>query len=302
MEYLTRRPINEGAEKWIDVTVPVLDHGFVNLLDYMGGDVDIERAARISYGQETRKINETKGLVRYLLRHEHTSPFEMVEFKFHQKMPLFVARQWVRHRTASLNEYSARYSVVRDEFYIPEAGVISVQSSDNKQGRGPEVDPSLAQEVQDKLRTHFRNSHDLYLWLLDEDIGAGLAREIARLPLPVAVYTEWYWKCDLHNILHLLNLRMDKHAQYEIRVHAEAMANIVKDSVPITWQAFEEYQLNAVKINEFEITTLRDMLLARNVHFSSEEIEQRAKNAGLTNKREIQEMVEKVRKMGLIQE
>lgn len=301
MEKLTSRPINEGAEKWLEVSTPVLDHGFIRLIDYMGRDKDIEDAARLSYGAETRKVSETRGLLRYLLRNDHTSPFEMVEFKFHQKMPIFVARQWVRHRTASLNEYSARYSVVKDEFYIPSTDVISVQATDNKQGRGITLDNNLASDVQKRLSEHFKNSHELYKWLLDEDNGAGIARELARLPLPVAVYTEWYWKCDLHNILHLLKLRTDSHAQYEIREHANAMAQIVKDSVPITWEAFEDYKLDSISITGPEREVIVDMLKKRGVVFSTEEITHTANESGLKNKREIEELNEKIKKLGLLE-
>lgn len=265
-----------------------------------GGDQDIENAARISYGAETRKVSETKGLLRYLLRNKHTSPFEMVEFKFHQKMPIFVARQWVRHRTASLNEYSARYSVVKDEFYVPDTNVISVQAKDNKQGRGEVLPQGLAEEVQDKLRKNFRDSHDLYQWLLDDKDGAGIARELARLPLPVAAYTEWYWKCDLHNILHLLKLRTDPHAQYEIREHANAMANIVKDAVPITWEAFEDYDLNSMFITAPEKEVLIDLFKGKGVIFEAAEVEKMAKESGLTNRRELGEMMDKFKQIGIV--
>ncbi len=297
----TLRPINRGAEEWMGAVVPVLDHGFVYLVDYQGTDQSIEEAARVSYGEGTRKTSETKGLLRYLMRNEHTSPFEMADIKFHAKMPIFVARQWVRHRTASLNEYSARYSVVKDEFYIPEPSVISVQSTDNKQGRGGVLSPEKSEEVIIKLQDFYRSSNDLYTLLLDENGGYGLARELARTVLPVASYTEWYWKTNLHNMLHFLKLRMDPHAQYEIREYANAMAEVIKDSFPITWEAFSDYQLNATKITGPEKVIIVDMLKKRGVIFSAAEVDQTAKNSGLKNKREIEELTDKIDKFGLLE-
>lgn len=296
----TGRPVNPGAEKWLNVETPVLDHGFIRLVDYMGGDVDIENAARISYGGGTRKVSETRGLLRYLMRNDHTSPFEMVDLKFHQKMPVFVARQWVRHRTASLNEYSARYSVVKDEFYMPEPSVLSVQATNNKQGRGGAISPEMAEEVQNRLRKSFEDSHELYRWLLDPEDGPGLAREIARLPLSVAVYTEWYWKSNLHNILHLLKLRTDPHAQYEIREHANAMANVVKDAVPITWEAFEDYKINSMSITGPEKEVLVDLIARQGVIADADQIQALAEENGLTNKREINELKNKFKDLGIM--
>lgn len=296
----TARPVNLGAEKWLNVETQVLDHGFLRLVDYMGGDADVENAARISYGGGTRKVSETRGLLRYLMRNDHTSPFEMVSLKFHQKMPVFVARQWVRHRTASLNEYSARYSVVKDEFYMPDASVLSVQATNNKQGRGDTISPEMAEEVQNKLRKSFEDSHELYRWLLDPDNGPGLAREIARLPLSVGVYTEWIWKANLHNILHLLKLRMDPHAQYEIREHANAMADVVKDAVPIAWEAFQDYKINSLPITGPEQVVLIDLLAGKGVIFDASAVEGAAKKLGITNKREIGELKAKLQKLQLM--
>ena len=297
----TLRPVNSGAEEWLGVVIPILDHCFVYLNDYQGSDEGVEQAARVSYGEGTRKTSETKGLLRYLMRNEHTSPFEMVEFQFHAKMPIFVARQWVRHRTASLNEYSARYSVVKDEFYIPEPNVISVQSSDNKQGRGDAVVPKIAEEVKVRLSNYYKEGNDLYQWLLStENDGPNLARELARIPLPVASYTEWYWKVDLHNLFHFLKLRMDPHAQFEIREYANAMAEIIKDSVPIGWEAFADYQLNATKFTKPEKDILIDMLSRSGIRFSQEEITHTANVMGLKNKREIEELVDKIQDMNLL--
>jgi thymidylate synthase (FAD) len=297
---LTARPVNSGAEKWLAKPIEVLNHGFVYLVDYMGDDQAIEQAARVSHGAGTRKVSQTEGLLRYLMRHDHTSPFEMVEFKFHAKMPIFVARQWVRHRTASINEISGRYSVLKNEFYMPDQEVIAVQSTDNKQGRGASVSPEYANEIRVKLGDSYNNTHELYSWLLGEgdDDKPGVAKELARIPLPVATYTEWYWKIDLHNLLHFQKLRMDSHAQWEIRQYANAMGGIIKDSVPITWKAFEDYQLNAIKLTSPEQDVLALLLSGKS--FTKEEIMSAAERAGLSDKLERSEMVEKFRKLNLL--
>ncbi len=224
------------AEEILDKEFPVLDKGFIRLIDYNGGDARVVQAARVSYGAGTKTVREDEVLIRYLLSHKHTSPFEMVDFTWHCKMPIFVARQWVRHRTASLNEISGRYSVMRDEFYVPAFDQIKGQSKDNKQGREIE---NLPKEVGEEIRTQYeagqRNSYDFYQHLVEKK---GLAKELARINLPLSLYTEWYWKNDLHNTLHILKLRMDAHAQYEIRVYAEKMGEILKTVVPHTWKAF----------------------------------------------------------------
>lgn len=296
---LTKRSVNSGAEKWLGKPIKILDKGFVYLVDYMGDDVAIEEAARVSYGAGTRKVSETTGLLRYLMRQEHTSPTEMVEFKFHAKMPIFVARQWVRHRTASINEYSARYSVMKDEFYIPEPNVISVQSTDNKQGRGDCVGEKYAKEIRTKLSDFYHDAHDLYDVLLNgegEDCP-GIAREIARIPLPVATYTEWYWKIDLHNLLHFLKLRMDSHAQWEIRQYANAMAKIVKSAVPITWKAFEDYQLSTLKFTNPEKKIIS--MLFSDKKISEEKITSVSEKEGSMSKREIAELIVKLKDLEL---
>ncbi|MFC1626034.1 FAD-dependent thymidylate synthase [Patescibacteria group bacterium] len=296
----TLRPTNPGAERWLGVVIPVLNHGYVYLLDYLGGDGDIEQAARVSYGEGTRKVSQTGGLIRYLASHSHTSPFEMVEFKFHAKMPIFVARQWVRHRTASLNEYSARYSVLKNEFYVPKSSAISVQSLDNKQGRGNSVNSTIAKKIKDRLSKHYKASNGFYQWLLDENDGPGLARELARITLPLAVYTQWYWKIDLHNLLHFLKLRMDKHAQLEIREYANAIATIVKDAVPFTWEAFNDYKLEALSLNRLEKDVLKKTFSGKEVALDENEINAVAAQVGLNNKRELMEFKDKLRDMGLI--
>lgn len=297
---LTKRPVNPGAEKWINQPIEVLDHGFVYLADYMGDDKLVEKAARVSHGQGTRPVNETTTLLRYMMREEHTSPFEMPEMVFHAKLPIFVARQWVRHRTASINEYSARYSVLQNEFYVPSLENIATQSTNNKQGRGEVVDSVYAEEVREKLIDSYDGARQLYEYLLNQDgeDRPNVARELARIPLPVATYTEWYWKCDLRNTLHFLSLRMDSHAQFEIRQYANAMSEIVKDMFPITWKAFEDYQLQAVKFSKQEKDVIN--LLFSGNQKSKDEIEAAVQKAGLTNKREVAEFTEKLRNLNLI--
>jgi thymidylate synthase (FAD) len=293
----TLRPISDGAEEWLGKKIEVLDHGFVYLVDYMGNDQAIEQAARVSYGTGTRNVNETVGLIRYLMRHQHTTPFEMVELKFHAKMPIFVARQWVRHRTASINELSGRYSILDKEFYVPSPEVITTQSQDNKQGRGQALNVNTANKIRQLLIDDATRNYGHYASMLEED---GLAKELARMDLTLNFYTQWYWKANLHNTLRFLGLRMDPHAQWEIREYANAMSTIVRDSVPIAWKAFEDYQLNAVKLTSQEVAVLTQAIGAFSLILSQESVLHLAQNAGLTNKREQQEMLEKFKKMGLI--
>ena len=236
---------------------PCLDKGFVRLVDVMGDDNAIVQAARVSYGSGTKKVHEDRGLIRYLMRHLHTTPFEMVEFKFHIKLPIFVARQWIRHRTANVNEYSGRYSEMKDEFYIPDAEQVRAQSAINKQGR---ADESFAPEESDRIRTMMRTTQESLYSEYQELLDTSLAREIARINLPVSNYTEWYWKIDLHNLFHFLRLRIDSHAQYEIRVYGEAMANIVKAAVPLAYEAFEDYILNSQKFSHQELEVIKSLL------------------------------------------
>ena len=225
--------------------VVCLDKGFVRLVDFMGGDDAIVQAARVSYGQGTSKVSQDRGLIRYLMRHRHTTPFEMVEFKFHCKMPIFVARQWVRHRTANINEYSLRYSEARDEFYIPDPKNIQFQSALNKQGRSGVVPENLKNKVLKYFKDISERSFEMYQELNE----AGIARELARSILPVNIYTEWYWKNDLHNLLHFIGLRSDSHAQYEIRVYSDAMAKFVKKVAPCAWEAYEDYIINGMRFS-----------------------------------------------------
>lgn len=278
---------NPKAEELLDKEFKCLNAGFVRLVDYMGGDESIVQAARVSYGKGTKTVNEDRGLIRYLMRHMHTTPFEMVELKFHIKLPIFVARQWIRHRTANVNEYSGRYSVMKDEFYIPEHQAIHFQSLRNKQGRREEeVPPALRQKVLDILSNSQQQLYKEYEQLLEDDI----ARELARINLPLSLYTEWYWKIDLHNLFHFLKLRMDDHAQYEIRVYANAIAEITKAVVPMAWEAFNDYSLKSEKFSRLELMVLAEKL--DTVGITKEYLE--TKGFG---KREADEFLEKIKKL-----
>jgi thymidylate synthase (FAD) len=234
-----------------------LDKGFVRLIDVMGDDSAIVQAARVSYGSGTKKVHEDRGLIRYLMRHLHTTPFEMVEFKFHVKLPIFVARQWIRHRTANVNEYSGRYSEMKDEFYVPEPDQVRAQSAMNKQGRS---DTAFDADEAEKIRTSMQQTQDMLYGQYQDLLSTDLAREIARINLPVSNYTEWYWKTDLHNLFHFLRLRIDAHAQYEIRVYGEAMAEIVKAAAPLAYEAFEDYILHARRFSRTELDVMRSLL------------------------------------------
>jgi thymidylate synthase (FAD) len=237
----TRRPTVPALEALLFQPLPVLDHGFLRVIDYMGDDAAVVQAARVSYGRGTRAANEDRGLIRYLMRHRHSTPFEMCEIKYHVKLPIFVARQWIRHRTANVNEYSARYSILDREFYMPEPEHLAAQSAVNRQGRGSVLEGAEAARVLDLLREDATRNYDHYLEMLNEDeTGSaldpsrhGLARELARMNLTLNTYTQWYWKTDLHNLFHFLSLRADAHAQYEIRAFAEAMMTTVEAWVPI---------------------------------------------------------------------
>jgi len=241
---------NEKADGLLDRKISVLDKGFVRLVDYMGGDERIVQAARVSYGGGTKTVREDKALIDYLLRNKHTSPFEQVILTFHVKMPLFVARQWIRHRTARLNEISGRYSVMKDEFYIPEADKVRFQSKDNKQGRSEEIPPThLVEKTLRLFETEQNNIYESYQGILDD----GIARELARINLPLSLYTEMYWQIDLHNLFHFLKLRMDVHAQYEIRAYAEALATAAAAVAPLAYEAFEEHVLKAKSFSKSEL-------------------------------------------------
>jgi thymidylate synthase (FAD) len=253
----TRRPVVAALEERLYTPIPCLDHGFVRVVDYFGDDAAIVQAARVSYGKGTRKLSDDRGLIRYLMRHRHTTPFEMAEIKLHVKLPIFVARQWIRHRTANVNEISGRYSLFTDEFYTPAAADLAVQSRDNKQGRGDVLPGEAAADVQATVRELSNGAYSAYERMLAEH---DLARELARTVLPVNYYTQWYWKVDLHNLLHFLALRLHPHAQYEIRVYAEAIASLVRDWVPAAWEAFEDYRLHAAELSRGGLAVVRRML------------------------------------------
>ncbi len=255
----TRRPTVPALEAMLFTAMPVLDHGFIRVIDYMGDDAAVVQAARVSYGRGTRKALEDEGLIRYLMRHWHSTPFEMCEIKYHVKLPIFVARQWIRHRTANVNEYSARYSIMDKDVYIPERAHLAVQSSDNRQGRGEILDEETATRVLALLRDDAAQTYGHYEEMLDET-GIGLARELARMNLTLNTYTQWYWKTDLHNLFHFLRLRADTHAQYEIRVYAEAMMETVKAWVPMSYAAFVDYRLGSVSFSAKMLAVLKQML------------------------------------------
>lgn len=289
----TKRPTIPAAEEILGSYFPVLDHGFVSLVDYMGSDEDVERAARVSYGFGTRKVSATRGLVRYLRRHRHTTPSEMVEFKFHCAMPMFVARQWIRHRTASVNELSARYSLMPLLFYMPAQEQFALQSRSNKQGREGGAPEEVYREAVKRWEALRADAGEGYSWLLEEDV----AREIARIDLPVSTYTQWYWKIDLHNLLHFLTLRVDPRAQWEIQQFARVIAAMVKRVAPLSYEAWIDYDLAAEPITRVErevlaslVSSDEDGIAARDG--ASASIDD-MKAAGLSA-REVRELIEKL--------
>ena len=264
----TRRACVPALEDILYEPIAVLDHGFVRVIDYMGDDGAIVQAARVSYGKGTRRVQDDAGLINYLMRHRHTTPFEMCEIKYHVKLPIFVARQWIRHRTANVNEYSARYSILDKEYYIPAPEQLATQSHSNRQGRGAVLAGEEAAEVLGLLRGDAERCYTDYERMLNEDRDgnpvddhrAGLARELARMNLTLNTYTQWYWKIDLHNLLHFLSLRADPHAQYEIRVYAEAMLETVKRWVPITYDAFTNYRMGGAHISASALDVVKRLI------------------------------------------
>ncbi len=264
----TLRDVSAGIEEMLYTPLPVLDHGFVRVIDYMGTDSAIVQAARVSYGKGTKKVNEDAGLINYLLRHRHTTPFEMCEIKFHIKLPIFIARQWIRHRTANVNEYSGRYSIMDKEFYIPAPQQLASQSRLNHQGRGDVLEGEEAQRVLQLLKQDATVAYGHYEEMLNMDANenildeskSGLARELARMNLSLNYYTQWYWKIDLHNLLHFLSLRADSHAQYEIRVYAEAMLEVLKAWVPITYAAFMDYRVGGASLSAKGLAVVQKLL------------------------------------------
>src|SRR5262245_23954766 len=273
----TRRPTVPALEEVLFEVRPVLDHGFIRVIDYMGDDAAIVQAARVSYGRGTKRVSEDRGLIRYLMRHHHTTPFEMCELKLHCKLPIFVARQWIRHRTANVNEASGRYSILDREFYMPAEDVLGVQSAANRQGRAETLVGEHAARVLDLLKADAARCYDHYQELLNEDdagqplrAGApGLARELARINLPVSLYTQWYWKIDLHNLFHFLMLRADPHAQEEIRAYALAIGDVVERWVPNAWEAFVDFRLEAMMLSRGEREAVRRLLAGERVDLAA---------------------------------
>ena len=269
----TIRPVAPGIEKILYQVFPALDHGFVRVVDYMGDDQAIVQAARVSYGKGTSRVSEDRGLIRYLMRHRHSTPFEMCEIKLHVKLPMFIARQWIRHRTASINEYSARYSVLDKEFYIPEEKDLAVQSKVNKQGRGDTLSPKDSEEALFLLKRDAEKSYETYEYLLNENNKGevidenrdGLSRELARINLTLNTYTQWYWKTNLHNLMNFIFLRADSHAQYEIRVYADIIYKIMESWVPITAEAFNSYRSGSVELSAEAINVIKLMLAGNKV-------------------------------------
>ena len=263
--------------------IEVLDHGFVRVIDYMGDDSSVVQSARVSYGKGTKKISNDKGLIKYLMRHRHSTPFEMCEIKFHIKLPIFIARQWIRHRTANVNEYSARYSILDKEFYIPSAENLAAQSQINNQGRGDALTDDEASNVIQILKNDAEQTYANYETLLNENSSggvldegkSGIARELARMNLTLNTYTQWYWKIDLNNLLHFLALRADDHAQYEIRVYADVMLDLVKKWVPLTYEAFEDYRMGGTELSAKEINLMRKLLKGEKVSFEEEGLSKR---------------------------
>jgi len=289
----TKRPTNPAAEEILGGYFSVLDHGFVSLVDYMGSDDSVERAARVSYGHGTRQRSQTRGLVRYLRRHRHTTPSEMVEFKFHCCMPMFVARQWIRHRTASVNELSARYSLMPLLFYKPDPEHFAHQSAANNQGRQPEpASAELYREAVERWDRLREQAGDGYSWMIAQDV----AREIARIDLPLSTYTQWYWKIDLHNLLHFLSLRADAHAQWEIREYANVMAGIVKRVAPLSFEAWVDYDLGGQLFSRMELSALSQLLVVDDggVRGSASELSEEELEAVGLSKREIREFKSKL--------
>ena len=263
--HTTLRATAPGMEKHLYQAIPVLDHGLIRVIDYMGDDAAICQAARVSYGKGTKSVQNDAGLIRYLMRHWHSTPFEMCEIKLHVKLPVFVARQWIRHRTANVNEYSARYSILDREFYIPAPEHLNAQSVINNQGRGEALSGDEAARVLEYLKADSARAYDHYEEMISDENQQGLARELARMNLPANIYTQWYWKVDLHNLFHFLRLRADAHAQYEIRVYADAICQVVADWVPAAYGAFEDYRMGGATLSGKALDCLRRMLKGEEV-------------------------------------
>ena len=283
---VTKRVTSPELEKILYEAIPVLDHGFVRVIDYMGDDTSIVQSARVSYGKGTKQVSTDSGLIKYLMRHRHSTPFEMCEIKYHVKLPIFVARQWIRHRTANVNEYSAKYSILDKEFYIPEKEHLAAQSKDNRQGRGSLINGKQADEILNMLKEDAQKNYDDYEKMLNEKYDGtvidekkqGLARELARMNLTLNAYTQWYWKTDLLNLLNFLSLRADSHAQYEIRAYADAMVDSLKRWVPITYEAFMDYRVGAMELSSKGKIIVKKMINGEKCDYKSSGLSKREWN------------------------
>ncbi len=269
---ITLRPVSRGLESILYKPLKVLDKGFIRVVDYMGNDASVVQAARVSYGKGTKKKSEDEGLIRYLLRQRHTTPFEMCEIKLHIKLPIFIARQWIRHRTASINEYSARYSILEDEFYIPKKQHLAKQSLVNKQGRGEALDKESSEKILKILKDDALRCYSNYTWMLNEKNSSAfekdrssLTRELARINLTLNTYTQWYWKIDLHNFMHFVSLRADSHSQFEIREYGKLLLEILSKWTPLTYKAFLSYRLNSTELSMEAIEVIKKMIDGRKV-------------------------------------
>ena len=285
-ENTTKRVTSPGLEKILYEAIPVLDHGFVRVVDYMGDDSSVVQAARVSYGKGTKKVSTDSGLIKYLMRHRHSTPFEMCEIKYRVKLPIFVARQWIRHRTANVNEYSARYSILDKEFYLPSKENLAAQSKNNRQGRGELINGKQADYILDMLKKDAEHTYANYELMLNEKFDGstinennkGLARELARMNLTLNTYTQWYWKTDLLNLLNFLSFRADSHAQYEIRSYADVMINSLKRWAPITFEAFMDYRVGGMELSAKSKIIIQKMLKGQKCDLKSSNLSKREWN------------------------
>ena len=285
-KFTTKRVIAPVLEEILFEALPILDHGFIRVIDYMGDDTSIVQAARVSYGKGTKKVNTDSGLIKYLMRHWHSTPFEMCEIKYHIKLPIFIARQWIRHRTANVNEYSARYSILDKEFYLPSKEHLAAQSTNNRQGRGEVITGEQANEVLDLLKGDAERTYDNYETMLNERFDgsiidekkSGLARELARMNLTLNTYTQWYWKTDLLNLMNFLRLRADHHAQYEIRAYADAMLDTLKRWVPITYEAFMDYRVGGTEVSSKGKEVIKKLIKGENISIDETDLSKREWN------------------------
>ena len=285
-KFYTKRVTATKLEEILFEAIPILDHGFIRVVDYMGDDTSVVQAARVSYGKGTKKVSTDSGLIKYLMRHWHSTPFEMCEIKYHVKLPIFIARQWIRHRTANVNEYSARYSILDKEFYLPEPEHLAAQSQNNRQGRGNVLEGDQAKKVLELLKGDAEQTYKNYETMLNErydgsvinDDGIGLARELARMNLTLNTYTQWYWKTDLLNLMNFLRLRADSHAQYEIRTYADAMLDTVKKWVPITYEAFMDYRVGGTEVSAKGKAVIQKLIKGENVSMEDSGLSKREWN------------------------